>query len=67
MASLAMGALVYGVNTYGLPYFGSIGTVLAAVAIGGISYVALLIVCREFSLEELQGWLKKRKAGKRND
>ena len=67
MASLAMGALVYGVNKYGLPYFGSIGTVLAAVAIGGISYVALLIVCREFSLEELQGWLKKRKAGKRND
>jgi len=64
LAALLMGVLVYFFYGYALAVLGSIAAVLLAVALGGLSYVALLLLCKEFSWQELQTMVKNRKAGK---
>jgi stage V sporulation protein B len=62
--SLIMGALVHAFYSYALTALGNIAAVLLAVIVGGISYVVLLILSREFSWQQLKALLKKRKVGK---
>ena len=64
IASLLMGTLVHFFYGYALANIGSIAAVLLAVLVGGVSYVALLILCKEFTWQELRTMIKNRKAGK---